>query len=226
MPSEITPHFSTILASTVHDIKNSLTVLQQLTHKISAFQKDPGNPDIMQLEFETNRMNHSMMQLLVLYKIDSQRFNLDIEEHPVPELLDEVKAQQAPILQYNHIKLDIQCPDELMSFCDYTHICNALGTILNNAQRYSHSRVLLSAYQCADSICFSIEDDGQGYPPELLSIDPANRSQIDWVTGSTGLGLYFVATIAELHQNNHNKGTIKIDNNSILGGARFRLFLP
>ncbi len=226
MSLETSHHFSTILASTVHDIKNSLAILQQLTHKISTLQKDTANPDIIQLEFETNRMNHCMMQLLVLYKIDARKFSLDIDEYPVSEILDEVKAQQSSLLTFNHIELDVQYPDELMSFCDYTHITHALGTILNNAQRYSHRQVLLSAYQHHEMICFSIEDDGQGYPLELLSINPANRSQIDWITGNTGLGLYFVATIAELHQNNQNKGAVKIDNNSRLGGARFRLFLP
>lgn len=226
MPPKQTHHFSTILASTVHDIKNSLGTLQQLIHQISATQKNSKNPDIIQLEFETSRVNHSMMQLLVLYKIDSEKFSLDIDEYPVSEILDEVKAQQAPLLQVNHFELNIQCPDDLMSFCDYTHISNALGTILNNAQRYSRSKILLSAYQQDDFICFSIEDDGQGYPQDLLSIDASDHSQMNWVTGSTGLGLYFVSAITELHQNNDNKGFIKVDNNSRLGGARFRLFLP
>jgi signal transduction histidine kinase len=226
MPSKFTQHFPTILASTVHDIKNSLGILQQLIQQISATQKDTNNPEIIQLEFEANRMNHSMMQLLVLYKIDSKKFNLDIDEYPVSEILDEVKAQQIPLLQVNHIKLDIQCSDDLMCFCDYTHISNALGTILNNAQRYSHSKVLLSACQIDNYVCFSIEDDGLGYPLELLSFNPSDHSQMDWLTGNTGLGLYFVSTIAELHQNNKNKGYIRIDNNSRLGGARFRLFLP
>ncbi len=226
MPPDSHDHFSSILAFTVHEIKNSLGVQQQLIHKISSTRKEKDNPDFIQLEFEARRMNHSMMQLLVLYKIDSDRFSLDIEENPAIEIFNEVEAQQSTFLQYNRIHLNIQCPDDLMSFCDYTHICNALGTILNNAQRYCKHQILLSADRVDDFVCFTIEDDGVGYPQNLLSYDPHDRTQMDWVTGSTGLGLFFVSTIAELHQNNQDKGFIRIDNDSRLGGARFRLFLP
>ncbi|WP_305906615.1 HAMP domain-containing sensor histidine kinase [Methylomarinum sp. Ch1-1] len=225
MPRNTKQHFSTILASTVHDIKNSLGILQDRIHHIAA-SRQHNDPDFMQLEFEANRMNHSMMQLLALYKIDNDKFNLDIDEYPLQDILDEVQAQQAPLLKMNDIKLTVQCPDELMSFCDYTHISNALGTIFNNSQRYSLSQVALSADQHGDYVCLTIEDDGAGYPDELLSIDPTDHEQMDWVSGSTGLGLYFVATIASLHQNGDKQGYIRIDNQSRLGGARFRLFLP
>ncbi|WP_031434890.1 sensor histidine kinase [Methylomarinum vadi] len=218
-------HFATILASTVHDIKNSLTVLHDRIRRISA-SRGHDDPDLLQLEFEANRMNHSMMQLLALYKIDNNKFNLEIDEYAVQEIFDEVRAEQAPLLRLDDIALTVACPDELMCFCDFTQVCNALGTVLNNARRYSRRKIELSASQQRDYVCFVIEDDGEGYSEELLAIDPADQGRMDWISGSTGLGLYFVATIASLHSNGDKRGHIRIDNDSRLGGARFRLFLP
>ena len=41
-----------------------------------------------------------------------------------------------------------------------------------------------------------------------------------------GLGLFFAATLAQMHINGEQRGYIEIDNNSHLGGARFSLYLP
>lgn len=221
------PKFPAILASSVHDIKNSLATVHELIVQIAKKQKNTNNLDLVQLEFEANRMNNCLIQLLELYKIDSAKFCLDIEEHQICDIFQEIKAQQTPLLQLNNINLSIECSENLLCYCDYRHICNALGSILNNAQRYTNTQILLSACQDDSYTIITIEDDGAGYPNHLLSIDPAKyNTHADWLSGSTGLGLYFVFTIATLHIAQNRNGFIKIDNDSCVGGARFRLFLP
>jgi K+-sensing histidine kinase KdpD len=219
-------NFPAVLASSVHDIKNSLTTVRELIIEIAAKNQSRENHDFIQLEFEANRMNNSLIQLLELYKIDSDKFSLSIDEYTANDILQEVKAQQAPLLALNNINLTIDCENELICYCDYDHVCNALGSILNNALRYSNTQLQLTVQKEKDYIVFCMEDDGKGYPEKLLAIDPEDNSQTDWISGSTGLGLHFVATIAALHTTNKTQGYIKIDNNSRLGGARFRLFLP
>jgi len=222
--------FPAILASSVHDIKNSLGAIRALIAELATqHQELAGKNDFIQLEYEANRMNNSLMQLLILYKIDRKRFQISIDEHSTLDILNEIVAQQADLLALNNIQLETACPEDLYCFCDAALICNAIGTILNNAQRYAHKRILLSAYRQDEYVAFSIEDDGEGYPEAFLNMPPrAKNMQIDYHTGSTGLGLYFVAIIAEMHGNGHKKGLILNDNHSSLnvGGARFILFLP
>lgn len=225
-PTNSSINFPAILASSVHDIKNSLTTVRELITHIADKQHAHKNHDFIQLEFEANRMNNSLVQLLELYKIDSKKFDLNIEENSADEILQEIKAQQAPLLELNKIQLSIECTEDLYCFCDYEHISNALNTILNNAQRYTNTKIHLSAYQEQDYIVFCMEDDGEGYPRQLLSITETQTPSISHLSGSTGLGLHFVAMLAKLHTTKDRKGYIKIDNDSSLGGARFRLFLP
>lgn len=224
--TDIQLSFPAILASSVHDIKNSLAVVHDLIKQIALKQQEDNNQDLIQLEFEANRMNNCLIQLLELYKIDSSRFSLDIEEHQVCDIFQEIKAQQTPLLQLNKINLDIDCSGDLFCYCDYSHVCNALGSILNNAQRYTNTQIHLTACQDEIYTIISMEDDGVGYPEHLLSMDSTNHARTDWLSGSTGLGLHFVSTIAALHIAQNRKGFIKIDNDSRFGGARFRLFLP
>ncbi|MCK9606750.1 MAG: HAMP domain-containing histidine kinase [Methylomonas sp.] len=218
--------FPVILGSTVHDIKNSLGTLLGLIQQLALKQLDNQVDDIRQLEFEANRINHSLMQLLVMYKIDSNKFSLIEDEYAALDLIREAKAQQDRLSRLQNSDVRIECSDDLLCYCDYQHVSNALGTVLNNAQRYTKNLVVVSAAETNGYLRFCIEDDGLGYPPHLLKADLRNPADLDWVSGNTGLGLYFVAAIAGFHKNRDKTGFVEIDNQSRLGGARFSLYLP
>lgn len=218
--------FPAILASTVHDIKNSLGTLLGLIQHLTQKNDLNQSSDFQQLEFEANRINHSLMQLLVMYKIDSKTFMLAIDEYPVADIIGEARAQQDRLTRLNNVEVRVDYNDDLMCYCDYQIVSNALGSILNNAQRYTRSAILLSAGAEDGYVKFCIEDDGRGYPEHLLNADLGNASDVDWVSGNTGLGLYFVSAIAARHKNKGKSGFVRIDNQSALGGARFSLYLP
>ena len=218
--------FPIVLASTVHDIKNSLSTLLGGIHDLSQNQLKEHTEIFRQLEFEANRINHSLIQLLVMYKIDSHKFSLAIEQYPVIDLVNEAIGQQESLLRTSNIDVQVDCDEDLMCFCDFQQVSNALGNILNNAQRYTRKSILISVGIDADYLRFCVEDDGNGYPAHLLNADLSNPVELDWVNGNTGLGLYFVAAIASFHKNRGKVGFARIDNQSRLGGARFCLFLP
>ena len=218
--------FPAILASSVHDIKNSLTALRALLTQLENTQNGEKPNEFRQLEFETNRMNNSLMQLLTLYKIDLSQFSLAVDEYSAADILEDIVAQQSTLLSLGNVQLITECHDELFCYCDNTLISNALCTLVNNAQRYCRSKVSLSVTEEDDYIVFCIEDDGLGYPENLLSPDYKQLPQLDLVTGNTGLGLFFAETIAQLHAQGNRQGFITTDNDSRLGGARFKLYLP
>ena len=59
--------FSTVLASTVHDMKNSLAlVLQQLESVIDRTQDTTLGNDIAHVHYEAQRINANLVQLLQL----------------------------------------------------------------------------------------------------------------------------------------------------------------
>lgn len=218
--------FPAILASSVHDIKNSLTTLRALIDQLEHIHQDPKPSEFKQLEFETNRMNNSLMQLLTLYKIDLSQLSLAIDEHSAADILEDVVAQQSTLLSLGNIQLITECHDDLFCYCDNALVSNALCTLVNNAQRYSKSKVQLSVTQEEGYVVFCIEDDGRGYPEYLISSDYKQLPQTDLANGNTGLGLFFTETIAQLHVQGQKRGFITTDNNSQFGGARFKLYLP
>jgi len=223
----IDKNFLAILASSVHDMKNSLASARNLLSRLAARCEGVAPQEWAQIEFETNRMNNSLMQLLTFYKIGQARFRPLIDECRVHDLLDDVVAQQGSLLACRDIGIALSCDDALYCYCDANLVGHALGTILNNATRYCKSQVQLSAVEQEGYVVLKIEDDGAGYPPALLNMLPPDPSgAIDFVKGSTGLGLYFAWVIAAMHENEGRQGRIAIHNGGELGGACFALYLP
>ena len=75
-------------------------------------------------------------------------------------------------------------------------------------------------------LLIQIDDDGSGYPQKLLDEVEQFSSGVNAQTGSTGLGLYFAATIANCHQRQDRRGRIQLQNEAGLKGGSFQLYLP
>lgn len=219
-------NFPSLLTSSVHDIKNSLKALRGLHAQLEHIYQDEKHDEFKRLEFEANRMNNTLMQLLILYKVDVSQFSLTIDEHSAADILEDIVNQHSTLLSLGNIQLTTECPTDLFCYCDSTMISYALCTLVNNAQRYCQSKVQLSVTQKDEYVVFCIEDDGEGYPENLMTSDCKRLPQLDLNTGNTGLGLFFAETIAQLHVQGDKRGFIVTDNGSQFGGARFKLYLP
>ncbi|MCY1463364.1 hypothetical protein D9M71_812480 [compost metagenome] len=86
--------------------------------------------------------------------------------------------------------------------------------------------MLITVSDEGEQLLLSINDDGPGFPLRMLERQLDYVRGIDAQSGSTGLGLYFAARIAALHERNGVKGRIEIANGGALGGGLFRLYLP
>lgn len=223
--------FETVLASTVHDMKNSLSlVLAQLDQIAALIEDNDDHKVVSTLRYESSRINLSLMQMLALYKLDNDQLNLRTVEVELIEFIEDCVASHIPLAKNSNIELEIDCDEFLVWFFDPDMVSIAINNIIGNSIRYTQSKVKISVSETQiDShkgITIEISDDGDGYP-EMMLIEPENYIKtINHSTGSTGLGLFFSATIASMHQKNGFHGRISLDNKNPWNGGRFQLFLP
>jgi signal transduction histidine kinase len=72
-----------------------------------------------------------------------------------------------------------------------------LGPLLENATRFAHRQVVVSARNAPERLSVLIEDDGPGIPPDL-ALDPAARGvRLDETAHGHGLGLSIAKALAE-----------------------------
>lgn len=219
--------FSTILASSIHDMKNSLGVVLSSVDELVHSAGDSLPPaQLGKLQREAQRVNDNLVQLLALYKMEKQGLALNIDEYFVHDFLEEVLATEKAMLETRHIQLELRCANDLAWYFDRDLIAGALKNAVNNAVRYARTKVLITAQEANNFLVLSVNDDGQGFSDGKLADDRQHGHGVNFSSGNTGLGLYFTSRVAALHKNKDRRGTIELSNGHVLGGACFTIKLP
>ncbi|MBK1648236.1 sensor histidine kinase [Rhabdochromatium marinum] len=224
--------FSDMLASSIHDIKNSLSLISTT---LSGMIDNPKNTfaDTHQatlLQHQVQRVNHNLMQLLSLYKLGEGALSIDIDEQNVEDLFIECLANNQTICQALGVTLSYECDPMLNGFFDLEMIRSVIDSTIGNAQRYCKARIQLSAREEDGFLVIRVEDDGEGFPAAFLHHGTADEHlTLDQprATGRTRLGLIFAEKICDLHRSGERKGHIDVKNNcGGLPGGCFELWLP
>lgn len=221
---------SLLLASSVHDIKNSLGML--LNTLDAVIEDTPIHSDIQRHQFatlrgEAARINNSLIYLLGLYRLQRNELPLQIQEVYVADFLDEQIAANELLFSIRQLSVKNDCDDALIAYFDPTLIAGVIGNVLVNAARYAEKSINISAVGGEKgSVTLEICDDGPGFPQKMLeSSSHHTQRSIDFNSGSTSLGLFFASEVAHLHRRGEIHGAIELANLSPRG-SRFKLTLP
>jgi len=228
MPGKENINFNTIMASSVHDMKNSLSIIldtaETLANDDSLSKTQHQSLDLLHIEGE--RLNNSFIQLLALYRIENNQYSLNIDSHNVYDCLEEAMLENETLLAHHNIELEIQCDQELEWFFDRAMTLGIINTIINNALRHTNNIIALMANTDETGIVISILDNGTGYPDQILNRDDDEQSELSFNSGNTGLGLHFAKIVAEMHIKGDQCGHIELSNDGINCGGKFSIHLP
>src|SRR5690349_10463483 len=128
------------LASTAHDMKNSISVLSgTLEHLLAAEapQATPAYPQMAHMLQQTRRMNNQLMQLLALYKgVGKPEYPFDMQSLAVRELAEQVAASERVLLQSRGIALEVECDPGLVWHFDEDLVFGVISHAIHNATNY------------------------------------------------------------------------------------------
>ncbi|MFN2362201.1 MAG: sensor histidine kinase [Marinobacter sp.] len=219
--------FSMVLASAVHDMKNSLGMLLNSLDELRQEQANSMEESsrFNTVQYEAERMHNDLVQLLGIYRLGENNLSAHIEEHFVPDFLSEHMARHTPLLDGLGIELTIEA-DDINGFFDDDLLTGVLNNTINNAIRYTRSRIKLTASEREGFLVIGVEDDGDGYPESMQHSGTPGFKSLDFKSGSTSLGLFFASSVAQLHSEGDRTGSIRLHNGGSLGGGVFEIWLP
>jgi len=223
--------FTDLIASSIHDMKNSVNVQVDSLEKMAIDAQLRGDLEtferLVAVIAQAHRMNDNLIQLLSLYKFGKAIYPLDIAEQSVADVIAEALLQTRAVLDFKGISVAVDCEPDCYWYFDRDLMTGVLLNALNNAINYTQDKIRVEARLSVGQLELRVEDNGQGYPASMLHSDVLAAARgVNFFSGSTGLGFYFSSQVARLHQNKGQCGTLTIENGGTYGGGCFVVKLP
>ncbi|WP_075256883.1 sensor histidine kinase [Herbaspirillum camelliae] len=198
-----------LAAIIIHDIKNSLGVLEGELRRLS-----DDVPRVQQAHVTCLALQEKLIAFLTLYKADSQGLRAQVDAVSPQDFLQSLVREQAVARAQGAITLVVDETDmPIIGFFDEHLVALALEAALQNASRFARTRIALGCRNHPEGgVVFSVRDDGPGIGTQEKK-------------PSTGLGMDLCNAIATAHNKETRQGEARLSNHPE-GGAIFELCLP
>ena len=221
--------FSSVLAAAVHDMMNSLFLLIQSIEALShvlPVDNTEAQEQVANVHYEASRLNTNLVQILSLYRAELESLPITVDECFIQDLVEDVIGSNTLYTNQKHINIEIEIESELRWYLDEELIYLLLNDAIINAMRYGTSKIKVSAADYDGFLQLKVEDDGSGYPSDMLTRSHEQLADFELSQGRTGLGLFFAKLIAKAHSQGDKTGTIALSNGGIYGGSVFEVKIP
>ena len=193
------------LGNMAHSLKTPIAVLQGIIDSISGKEKDTACEQLNTInnivDYQLNRASTVGQTYL------SEAIKLLPTSIKIVNTLGKVHRDK-------NIEVQLNISEEIMIKIEQGDLYELLGNLLENAFKWSQSKISISAESVNKQTWITIEDDGQGIPKEEQERILLRGQRADQNTPGHGLGLAMVNDILLLY-----KGTMEIFK-SALGGAK------
>lgn len=218
-----------LAALVVHDIKNSLALLEADLEQLNHHEDVP--VEAQKAYQRCVELKARLIAFLTLYKRDQGNLRAAIREVELVDFLEDMIASSQSVMlganKHGHpievslaearIHIAPEVKHRGVGFFDEYLLDMALESALNNAVRFAHTRVELWFEQTAESLTFHVQDDGPGIAVQQGGAERAVPEH----SSSTGLGLALCGAVVDAH----GRGRVALDDVAG-GGALFTLALP
>jgi signal transduction histidine kinase len=177
------------------------------------------------MERNSLRLLALIEDLLTMSRVEAGIFELDTGPVDLAAVIEYVRETTAPAVAKAELELVVELGTDLQLIGDRVQLERALLNLVANSVKFTlpGGQVAITTQIYGDEIAVSVRDTGSGIPSEeqehLFSrFFRATRSQEQEVPG-TGLGLYIVKQIVELHG-----GTMDVFSTN--QGSTFTMLLP
>ncbi|TCI42166.1 HAMP domain-containing histidine kinase [Exiguobacterium sp. SH3S2] len=217
------------LSDLAHEIKTPLTYLQGYA-EIASKPQTPASlkeQSIQTILEESQALTELVENAFQLAQLDENTFTLHREEVAAGALCEDLRRVLSTMFRVTPITFESRtaCAMEGVGLhLDRNRILQVFRAIGHNAIEHSEARhVFFDVTLTAESLCFTIRDDGKGIPDQdlphifdrLYRVEKSRSRR----TGGSGLGLAIAHQIIRLHD-----GTLTVESDS--AGTVFFVTLP
>lgn len=194
-------------AAVSHELKTPLTILKGQIENMLLGYGDYQNHDkyLPEALKSTENIEHLVREIISISKMQSMDLQGTLQEVSLKQLTAETVQAVLPLAQDKGIRIHQDIGTDLVLSVNSDLFRKALSNIIGNAVRHSPAgeHVFISLQPCGNRTALVVENTGASIPEDDLfhlftPFYRADRSRSK-ATGGSGLGLYIVKTILDLH---------------------------
>ncbi len=204
---------STFLANMSHELRTPLNAIIGYSEMLEEDAEDLGQedfiPDLQKIRSAGKHLLSLINGVLDLSKIEAGKMELYLEDFPVSDLVEEVRATAAPLVERNgnafRITLDPSTDGPMRA--DLTKTRQILLNLLSNAAKFTRAgevrlEVARRTAGGTDWVRFRVTDSGIGMSPQQQAkvFEPFSQADVSTTRkyGGTGLGLSICKRFCEM----------------------------
>lgn len=220
------------IANVSHELRTPLAMMQGYSEALlDEFGDDPEQrQELTQIILdETHRMRRLVNDLLDLAQLESGQFQMHTEEVDMSNLIRRIGRKFTTVSNERGVAIQLQVPEgvpPLIVQGDSDRLEQVFTNLVDNAFRHTPQggKILLTLTEEEGSARVSVQDTGEGIPPEDLPFVFERFYKVDKARtrskGGTGLGLAITRNIVKNHH-----GDIVVES-EVGKGTTFNVLLP
>lgn len=212
-------NLNTLLSAELHDLKNQLQNVLGIEDDLLSCDATPViQAKLVRLKNQTNLLKDKTIELLSVIKMKQEDFRASIFENYLSDSLDGLVPELQA--QYPGCAISHDVDADSSAWYDEQLLCLALRNAIVNAAQAGASSVHISARENNGGLIINVQDNGPGFPADLIGKNIAQLSGTEH-----GLGLYLIDKVMALHSRGEQIGHIELSNPQG-GGGCLQLCLP
>jgi two-component system OmpR family sensor kinase len=220
------------IADASHELRTPVAILRGESEV--TLSRDDRSPEeyresLAILRGESQRLSRIIEDLFTLTRADAGEYRLELREHYLDELVNDVLHRARSLASSKKISLVLSVTPDLPVAADEALLRRMLLNLIENSIKYTAAggTISVGCHPHDSEYVLSITDTGEGIPSELqqkiferfFRADKA-RSRSEGELGGAGLGLSIARWIAEAHY-----GRLELSRSDTTGST-FTVFLP
>lgn len=192
---------SRFVADAAHQLRTPIAGIRaQAEAALTSSEPQDAQHALQRIARAATQMGNLVQKLLILARVDAAENTLQFHRLDSADVIAEISREWAPRLLAAGVEIGLSAEKDVAPIMgDVQLLHEMLSNLIDNAQHYGGTQIMLGAKRKGNSVIWCVSDNGPGIAAHQYQAVFAPFHRLSTSIDGAGIGLTIVARIARLH---------------------------